>query len=359
MTDRATHPCCFIVPPIVLAQLAEEGEAEDRTAALRTIAASATLRAQRSLVQQLGLSGAELAKKLGPPPGEKRTIYDMKSGGLSRLPGNKVRGEGDPASADGAVNEAFDGADHTYDFYHDVLKRTSLDDGGMELVSSVHYGRAFDNAFWNGNQMVYGDGSGRILAVGSLTKDIAVIAHEMTHGVVQFTAGLRYSKQSGALNESFADVFGTIVKQWVNKETVADADWLVGEGVLGTALLPGVALRSMKDPGTAFKYDNQPADMAHYVDLPDDNDPQNDNGGVHINSGIPNKAFYLAATALGGYSWEKAGPIWYDTLLNKLRANSQFVDAANATIASAGALFGKDGKEQKAVKDAWHKVGVL
>jgi Zn-dependent metalloprotease len=347
------------VPPDVLAQLAEEGEGADRTAALNTIAASATLRAQRSLVQQLGLSGAEVAKKLGPPPGEKRTIYDMKSGGLSTLPGNKVRGEGDPASRDDAVNQAYEGADHTYDFYKDVLHRTSLDDGGMELVSSVHYGKAFDNAFWNGSQMVYGDGSGRIIAKGSLTKDIAVIAHEMTHGVVQFTAGLRYSKQSGALNESFADVFGTLVKQYVNKEAVEDADWLIGEGVLGTALLPGTALRSMKDPGTAFKYDNQPADMDHYMDLPDDNDPQNDNGGVHINSGIPNKAFYLAAMALGGHSWEKAGPIWYDTLVNKLRANSQFDDAAHATVDSAGALYGKNGKEQKAVLDAWREVGVL
>lgn len=359
MSGRSTYPSCFIVPPGVLAELAEKGDAEDRAAAVKSLAASATMRARRALVQQLGLSGAEVAKRLGPPPGEKRTIYDMKSGGLTNLPGNKVRGEGDQASSDEAVNQAYDGADQTYDFYNDVLKRTSLDDDGMELVSSVHYGRAFDNAFWNGNQMVYGDGSGRIIATGSLTKDIAVIAHEMTHGVVQFTAGLRYSKQSGALNESFADVMGSLVKQYVNKEAPDEADWLIGEGVLGTALQPGVALRSMKEPGTAFKYDTQPAHMDDYQDLPDDNDPQNDNGGVHINSGIPNKAFYLAAMALGGHSWEKAGPIWYDTLVNKLRANSKFADAANATIESAAALYGKDGKEQKAVRDAWHKVGVL
>ena len=356
MTGRSTYPCCHIVPPVVLAQLAEEGEAEDRAAAVKTLAASATLRAQRALVQQLGLRGAEL-KKVGHPAGEKRTIYDAKHG--SNLPGTKVRGEGDPASSDAAVNEAYDGADNTYDFYKGVFNRNSLDDEGLELVSSVHYGRGYDNAFWNGSQMVYGDGSGRIIAVGSLTKDQSVISHEMTHGVVQFTAGLRYSKQSGALNESYADVFGSMVKQWVKKQTAAQADWLIGEGVLGSALLPGVALRSMKAPGTAFKYDNQPATMADYHDLPDDNDPNNDNGGVHINSGIPNHAFYLAATALGGHSWEKAGPVWYDTLLNELRPNSQFADCAQATVDSAKKLYKSDASVAKAVEDAWKKVGVL
>ncbi len=358
MTGRSAYSCCFIVPPVVLAQLAEEGTAEDRTAAVNTLAASATLRAQRALVQELGLRGAALSK-LGPPPGEKRTIYDMKSGGLSNLPGQKARGEGDPPSSDAAVNEAYDGADQTYDFYKEVLERTSLDDDGMELVSSVHYGKAYDNAFWNGRQMVYGDGSGRIIAAGSLTKDIAVIAHEMTHGVVQFTAGLRYSKQSGALNESFSDVVGSMVKQWVNKETASKADWLVGEGVLGAALLPGKALRSMKDPGKAFKFDNQPGHMDDYQDLPDDNDPNNDNGGVHINSGIPNRAFYLAATALKGCSWDRAGLVWYDTLANELRANSNFVDAAEATVESAKRLFKEDAEVAQAVEDAWRKVGVI
>jgi len=293
---------------------------------------------------------------LAPPTGERRTVYDMRRRGGSSLPGVKVRAEGDPPSGDKSVNEAYEGADATYDFYKDVLGRDSIDGRSMELISSVHYGVDFDNAFWQGTQMVYGDGSDRFLAKGSLTRDIAVIAHEMTHGVTQFTAGLAYSKQSGALNESFSDVFGSLVKQHVNKEAADKADWLIGEGILGPSL-PGKALRSMKDPGTAFKFDDQPAHMDGYQDLPDDNDPKNDNGGVHINSGIPNKAFYLVATTLGGHAWEKAGPIWYDTLTKKLNQDSQFIDVANASIASAGELYGSD--EEDAVRDAWTQVGVL
>jgi Zn-dependent metalloprotease len=356
MTGRATC-CCFILPPVVLAERAEEGNQAEREAANKTLASSASMRARRAVVQGLGLRVAQFGL-LAPPKGETRTVYDMENSGGNSLPGTKCRGEGEPPVDDVAVNEAYDGADATYDFYNDILGRDSIDDACMELVSSVHYGVDFDNAFWNGSQMVYGDGSGQFLAVGALTKDLAVIGHEMTHGVVQFTAGLRYSKQSGALNESFSDVMGAMVKQWVRKQTADEADWLIGEGVLGPSL-PGKALRSMAEPGTAFKFDTQPAHMDDYQDLPDDNNPRNDNGGVHINSGIPNKAFYLAATALGGNSWERAGKIWYHTLCNKLGPNSTFKEAANATIASAKELFKPRGAEVRAVRAAWKQVGVL
>jgi len=352
-----TDTCCFILPPFVLARVAQEGAAEDSEAAFKTLATSAGMRTRRGILQ--GLIKEVDPSLMGwarPPEGERRSVYDMQHRGASSLPGVKVRGEGDPESDDVAVNEAYYGADTTYEFYKDVMKRDSIDGRSMELISSVHYGVDFDNAFWQGTQMVYGDGSGRFLAKGSLTRDIAVIAHEMTHGVTQFTAGLVYSKQAGALNESFSDVFGSLVKQHLNKESAKRADWLIGEGILGPSI-PGKALRSMKEPGTAFKFDTQPAHMDDYQDLPDDNDPRNDNGGVHINSGIPNKAFYLAAVALGGCSWEKAGPIWYETLTNRLEENSQFVDAAEATIASACDVYGDE--EEKAVRQAWKQVGVL
>ncbi len=358
MTTTATCRCCFILPPVVLAQVAEEGAREDRDAALRTLAASASMRARRAVVQQLGLTVPQFGRLALAPRGERRTVYDMRNQGSGRLPGTKVWSEGEPPSKDKAVNEAAEGADHTYDFYKDVFDRNGIDDGDMDLVSSVHYGIDFDNAFWQGTQMVYGDGSGQFLDKGSLTRDVAVIAHEMTHGVTQFTARLRYSKQSGALNESFSDVMGSLVKQWVNEETADVADWLIGEGILGSAL-PGTALRSMKDPGTAFEGDPQTAHMDDYQDLPDDNDPRNDNGGVHINSGIPNRAFYLAATALGGQAWENIGRIWYDSLTKRLGEDSQFTDAAAATIASAGELFGEGSDEEKAVRSGWKDVGVL
>jgi Zn-dependent metalloprotease len=287
------------------------------------------------------------ALRAAPPSNERRTVYDVEHKGGTTLPGQKVRGEGAPATDDEAVNDAYDGADQVYDFFNDVFGRDSIDGKGMDLVSSVHYGVGFDNAFWDGQQMVYGDGSGHLFVVGALTKAVDVIGHEMAHGVTQHTAGLEYGGQPGALNESFSDVFGSLVKQYGLRQSAAEANWLIGEGSLAPQM--GQALRSMRDPGTAFKGDPQPGHMDQYVDLPNDNDPRNDNGGVHINSGIPNRAFYLAATEIGGQAWEKAGRIWYAALTERLRPDSDFMAAAEATIEVAGELF-KDGGEQKVVR---------
>lgn len=349
---------CFIAPPDLLARLAEEGTAEERTAALRTMAASASIRTRRSIVgsllREMGVD-AIAPGFMAPKTGERHTVYDVEHGGRSSLPGRKVRGEGDPPSSDTAVNEAYEGSDTTHDFYRDVYGRDSIDGKGMELVSSVHYGVDFDNAFWNGSQMVYGDGSGRIFVLGGLTKALDVIAHELTHGVTEFTAGLEYHTQPGALNEHFSDTFGSLVKQYSLGQTADQADWLIGEGTLVPTL--GKALRSMKEPGTAFNGDAQPGHMRDYRDLPDDNDPRNDNGGVHINSGIPNHAFSLAAISIGGYAWEKTGRIWYTTLTERLQPESDFAEAAKATVAVAGELFSES--EQEAVQKAWADVGVL
>ncbi|MBB5642841.1 M4 family metallopeptidase [Cryobacterium roopkundense] len=348
---------CSIAPPDLLAWLATQGTTEQREAAIQSIATSAAMRSRRAVLghfsrelnQNIGLIGVVSMTEQGV------SVYDNEKNGRNFLPGVKKRAVGDPLAADPAVNEAFDGSSQTAAFYRDVLERNSLDNAGMELISSVHYGVGFDNAFWDGSQMVYGDGSGRIFQAGGLTRAIDVIAHELTHGVTEFTAGLVYSKQSGALNESFSDVFGSLVKQYNLKQTAADATWLIGEGILVPTL--GLALRSMQSPGTAFAGDHQPGHMDNYVDLPDDNNPANDNGGVHVNSGIPNHAFYLAAIALGGSAWEKAGKIWYNALTTKLGPNTQFVEAAQFTIDSAGELFGA--AEQAAVRSAWTEVGVL
>ena len=164
----------------------------------------------------------------------------------------------------------------------------------------MHYGRGYDNAFWDGTQMVFGDGDGTVF--NRFTIAVDVIGHELTHGVTEHTAALVYQGQSGALNESISDVFGSLVKQQALGQDAAAADWLIGAGLF-TAQVKGVALRSMKAPGTAYDdpqlgKDPQPATMADYVETTDDN------GGVHLNSGIPNHAFYLAATAIGGHAWE-------------------------------------------------------
>jgi Zn-dependent metalloprotease len=180
-----------------------------------------------------------------------------------------------------------------------------------------------------------------------------VIGHELTHGVTEDTLGLRYIGQSGALNESISDVFGSLVKQFVLGQTAGQADWLIGAGILGPAL-SGVALRSMKAPGTAFDGDIQPAKMGDYVRT------ASDNGGVHINSGIPNHAFYLAATAIGGCAWDGAGRIWYETMCRRtVGPNTQFRSFASATVESAERLFGPDSTQSRAVAQAWMAVGVL
>ena len=360
MTPHHPSSVCSIIPPHVLSRLAEEGGADVRESALRSLATSAALRARRAALapelRRLGIGVADLAF-LAPTYAHHNRVYDARHGGDSDLPGELRRSDDGPASDDSAVNEAFDGAEKTYAFYRDVLKRESIDDAGLELVSSVHFDVRLDNAFWNGAQMCYGDGGGGMLVPGSLTGCLDVIGHELTHGVTQYTANLNYRKQSGALNESFSDVFGILVKQYSSGTSAAEADWLIGEGIM-TPEMGGNALRSMKAPGTAFRYDSQPATMDDYADLPDDGDPRNDNGGVHINSGIPNHAFYLAATALGGNAWETVGPIWYDALTTRLQTDSRFTDAAAATVASAEALRGKDSVEAEAVRSAWSTVKV-
>jgi Zn-dependent metalloprotease len=254
-----------------------------------------------------------------------------------------------------SVNEAYDGLGDTFDFYLNVYQRNSIDNAGLPLNATVHFGQKYDNAFWNGQQMVFGDGDGVLFNRFTIALD--VIGHELTHGVTGSESNLTYQGQSGALNESISDIFGSLIKQSTLKQTADKADWLIGAGLLAPGV-QGVALRSMKAPGTAYDdktlgKDPQPADMKHFVHT------SQDNGGVHINSGIPNHAFYLVATKLGGFAWEKAGLIWYDTVCDKqLSQSAGFVAFANRTAVHAGQRFGGSSVEKKAVIDAWKQVGV-
>jgi Zn-dependent metalloprotease len=302
----------------------------------------------------------EVAALAAPTAAEEkeRVVYDAGYG--TELPGEVARSEGDPPTGDAAIDEAYDGSGQTYDLYHDIYARNSINDDGMRLDSTVHYGQGYDNAFWDGRQMVYGDGDEDLPEEERLfnrfTAALDVIGHELTHGVTQYEAKLVYMNQSGALNESFSDVFGSLVKQRVLGQTAGEADWLIGSGLL-TPNVQGVALRSMKEPGSAYDdpvlgRDPQPGHMDDYVRT------DKDNGGVHINSGIPNHAFYVAAVELGGHAWEKAGHIWYVTLRDKLEPWSNFQAAANMTFQVAGELYGSNSLEQQAVKKGWAEVGI-
>jgi len=337
---------CSIIPPHMLKEIAKNGMPHQQACAWHTLSLSEQFRGQRLALTWLASFAATAA-------GEKRrTIYNAQN--QWRLPGRLVRGEGNPKSHDLAVNEAYNGSGAVYDFFKKIYKRNSLDDKGMRLDSSVHYGEKYDNAFWNGRQMVYGDGDGELF--GRFTKALDVIGHELSHGVIQFEADLLYQGQPGALNESYADIFGSLIKQYRKRQTAEEADWLIGAGLF-TKKVKGQALRSMKAPGTAYDdpilgKDPQPAHIRDYVKT------EEDNGGVHINSGIPNKAFYEAAIRLGGYAWEKAGRIWYIALVDRLSPEATFEEAAKATFSVAGELFGEGSKEQRAVRDGWEVVGV-
>jgi len=294
MTDRIPIQC--IIPPHMLKELAQKGSPKQRDLALKTLMVSERIRGRREAFAEVYVAavGVKCIK-----------VYDAKHG--QGLPGDEVQEPWN--STDQAVKEAYDGADATYGMYLDVFERNSIDDRGMCILSSVHFGENYDNAFWDGRQMVYGDGDGELF--NRFTISIDVIGHELTHGVTEYEAGLVYYYQPGALNEHMSDVFGSLVKQRILNQTADEADWLIGEGIF-TSKVNGKALRSMKEPGTAYNdpvlgKDPQSGHMKDYVRL----SPWEDNGGVHINSGIPNRAFCITAMEIGGYAWEKAGRIWY------------------------------------------------
>jgi Zn-dependent metalloprotease len=336
-----------IVPPHIFAHMATLSDAHFPGVAERAKEGLVFVNELRS--ERLTLRGVTpLTTDTGS--GRRRTVYDAKNGFF--LPGDPVRHEDDPPTNDVAVNEAFDALGATYEYYFEVHGRDSIDGRGLPMDATVHYRRSFNNAFWNGRQMVFGDGDGEIF--GRFTQSLDVIGHELTHGVTQYEAGLDYHGQSGALNEHMSDVFGSLVKQHTLRQTAKKADWLIGVGLWAKGI-HGKALRSMKAPGTAYDdprigKDPQPAHMDGYVDTDDDN------GGVHINSGIPNHAFYLASIGFGGSAWVKAGKVWYLALTQSLHRDSDFMVAAAATVDAAGREFGNKGAS--VVREAWKTVGI-
>ncbi|OIJ64737.1 M4 family metallopeptidase [Streptomyces mangrovisoli] len=342
---------CTIVPPHVLDKLARHDDPELSGPARASLEHDAYQRTRRRLTTVLGAPA--VATPEGAPAAQPhRTIYDAHH--KEDLPGRKVRAEGAAPGKDATVNRAYAGLGATFELYLQAYGRDSIDGQGLPLDASVHYGENYDNAFWNGEQMVFGDGDAEVFL--DFTIPLDVIGHELTHGVTQYTANLTYFGQSGALNESLSDVFGSLIKQHALGQTAAEADWLIGAGLLAERI-HGIALRSMKEPGTAYDdealgKDPQPATMDGYVQT------GQDNGGVHINSGIPNHAFYLTASALGGHAWERAGQIWYDVLTGgELKQDALFADFATLTGRAAKARYG-EGEELTAVLKAWEQVGV-
>lgn len=340
----AIHKCkCHFIPPAVLDKLGRAGIETARASVMQ----SKITRDKRSS-RVLDMATFASAQATGKA---EREVYDCKH--MWQLRVKKVRGENDGPAPDGAVNEVFDSAGIVRKYYKEVLSRNSIDDRKMNLILNVHYGTDYMNAFWDGDEMVFGDGDGNIFV--SFTKSLDVVAHELAHGVTQFTADLEYQGQSGALNEHFSDVFGTAITQYAKGQEPGEADWLIGDEIMGPELY-GEALRSMSSPGTAYDNsllgkDPQPDHMRDYYAGSDDNQ------GVHINSGIPNKAFYLVAMRIGT---DKGALLWYESL-KKLWATAKFNDAVGVIVDTARILT-RDGKiplgSPQIVRSSFREVGL-
>ncbi|KUP04500.1 peptidase M4 [Bacillus coahuilensis m2-6] len=241
------------------------------------------------------------------------------------------------ASSQRAEVDAHYFAGQVYDYYLNKHGRNSYDGNGATIRSTVHYSSNYNNAFWNGSQMVYGDGDGSTFK--ALSGSLDVVAHEITHAVTERTAGLVYENQPGALNESFSDVFGYFLDT---------GDYLIGEDVY-TPGIAGDALRSMSNPNAY----GQPDHMDEYQNLP--NTQAGDWGGVHINSGIPNKAAYYTIQSIGAAKAEK---IYYRALTNYLTPYSNFSNARAAMLQATADLYGSGSSTYSSVQSAWNSVGV-
>ncbi len=330
---------CQIVPPFLLEKIASAHLDEDACHFSRhTLEIDAELRTRRATAT------------FTPAPRDGAFAVHTADHG-SGLPGALVRAAGSAASGDRTVDEAYAGVEASLALFSEVFGRSSYDGQGAPVVATVHYQQDYDNAFWDGNQLVFGDGDGRVF--DRFTKPVDVLGHELSHAVTQYTANLTYQGQSGALNESVSDVFGSCLKQRLLGQSADQADWLIGEGIFLPSV-QGRALRSMAAPGTAYDdpalgKDPQVASMDDYVDT------REDNGGVHTNSGIPNKAFHLVATGLGGNAWEGAGRIWYAALTSGIGADTDFAGFAAATVTAAEAV---SAAAAETVRSAWSAVGV-
>ena len=271
-----------------------------------------------------------------------RSVYDAHQSESADRISQEGEVPDDPAGA--AVYQA---AGKTYDYYAKTFKRDSYDNAGSEIALVVH-GPEADNAYWSGDALWFGDGDGDVFDKPLTSLD--TVAHEFTHAVTDYTANLAYESQSGALNESFSDVFAVMVDR---------ANWHLGEGILNCANLPKnhCWLRDMQDPTLGGDFPGgdwgQPATMADYVDLP--NDRKHDYGGVHTNSGIPNHTFYLAVQASSKEAMEQ---VWYRALTSYLTETSDFAAFAEALKASAADLYGDGSAEARAVDQALGEVGL-
>lgn len=327
---------CQIIPPHILEELAKQGNVSCKKTLNDT---NRILQRRNTVLNHL------LVRKTEEGEGD-RYVYDSQYKYEQRY--QLVREEGSTPTDDPTVTGSFDTSGFVRDYFRETFALKSIDGNGMAVISNVHYGLNYNNAFWDGDEMTYGDGDGKEFT--DFATAIDVVAHELSHGVTQFLANLEYQGQPGALNEHFSDVFGTIIKQKYLKQDMEDANWLIGDTIV-TEAFPGIAIRSMKAPGTANEFDIQPAHMDNYYT------GTADNQGVHINSGIPNKAFYLCCLEIG---IDHCALIWFETLKSLWRTAS-FLDMLDRILETTRALGDAkkiSGTATEAVRQSFAAVGL-
>jgi Zn-dependent metalloprotease len=344
------HCPCFIIPTKVLERFSRDKKLPAEVCKAFADAARfekewrkvRAARTKLTLAAQSILPSALMAAPPGPPA---VTVFDCRNG--TTLPGVAVPNPG--SSSDATARRAYVETTAVADFYKKLFSRNSIDNAGMALISSIHYSVKYNNAFWNGNQMTYGDGDGNIFI--DFTKANDVIGHELTHGVTQHSLGLSYTNEAGGLNESISDVFGSMFRQWQANQDVRKADWLIGKDIMGAgAIARGyTCLRDMSNPAAKHCLAPQPTKFSQYHSGMD----------PHESSGIPNFAFYKAAAAIGGNSWDRAGQIWYQALTGFAPSPNMKMSAfANRTRLLAGKLFPSQPAVKTAVDKAWTAVGL-
>ena len=340
---------CQIVPAEVLKRLSKDRSLseEQRKNFADTVKIDAELRKLRTQANQLTRVAGLIAGVAPPTVALAPAISVFNCNHGQTLPGAQVI---NPAnSPDATAKRVFSETTLVAAFYSQVFGRNSIDGAGMTMISSIHYGTGYNNAFWNGAQMTYGDGDGSIFVDFSKGND--VIGHELTHGVTQHTLQLAYNNEAGGLNESLSDCFGSMFLQWNASQNVNQANWLIGKDIMGpSATSQGLTcLRDMANPAAKHCLAPQPTKFSQ---IKPGMDP-------HLSSGPPNLAFYTAAKAVGGNSWDKVGQIWYKSLTGFGPTPAMKMKAfANRTRAVAAQLNPGNTAVANAVDAGWKKVGL-
>ena len=338
---------CFIIPKDILEKLSKDPDLSEELRKAFEHTSRVTTELHKLRDQAIVLARATSMFGARPPelaPFPAVTVYDCKH--HQTLPGLPVPNPG--SSRDLTASRTFKETTAVANFYKQVFGRNSIDGFGMTMMSSIHYGVNYNNAMWNGSQMIYGDGDNNIFIDFTASND--VIGHELTHGVTQHTLQLVYSGDAGGLNESLSDCFGSMFRQWQANQDTTHADWLIGHDIMGPiAKTKGyTCLRNMANPADAHCLAPQPT---KYSQITPGMDP-------HYSSGPPNFAFFLACKAVGGKSWEKVGQIWYRALTGVPSPNMKMKEFADRTRKLATQMYSSVPTVATAVDNAWKQVGL-